>query len=99
MTGRRLLEEQRKSDLGDDEEILTEFLDIDETRAIVLFGDAILDVDTGEGPLTHATTTEVEMFEPPPDIDPTDTDAISDLLTRFVDRVATAGETTATRLD
>lgn len=76
-----------------------EFLDIDETRAIVISGDAILDVDTGEGSLTHATTIEVEMFEPPPDIEPAETDALSELLTQFVDRVATAGETTSTRLD
>lgn len=76
-----------------------EFLDIDETRAIVLFGDAILDVDTGEGSLTHATIIDVEMFEPPAEIESTDTDAISEHLAQFADQLATRASTSVTHLD
>jgi hypothetical protein len=73
-----------------------EFLDVDDTRAIVIFSEAILNVEVDDGPLDHADGVEVAVFEPPTDVEPTDQEAIRGLINEFIDRVATWAGTTVT---
>lgn len=76
-----------------------EFLDVDDTRAVVIFTEAILNVEVDSGSLDHADVVEVAVFEPPADIDPTDQEALSGLIDEFVDRVATWAGTSVTHRD
>ena len=76
-----------------------EFLDVDPSRAIVIYSDAILDVDSGETPLSAATTLQVTMFEPPDDVDPADRETLAALIEDFSDRLTSVSGTTATRQD
>jgi len=76
-----------------------EFLDVDDTRTIVIFTDAILDVEVDNGSLDYADGVEVAVFEPPADIDPTDKEALENLTDEFVEQVATWAGTTVTHRD
>jgi hypothetical protein len=76
-----------------------EFLDVDDTRAVVIFTEAILNVEVDSGSLDHANVVEVAVFEPPADIDPTDQESLRGLIDEFVDRVATWVGTSVTHRD
>lgn len=74
-----------------------QFLDINPSRAIVIYSDAIFDLDSGETPLSAATTVEITMFEPPDDVDSADRETLAALIEDLSDRLASVSGTTATR--
>jgi hypothetical protein len=76
-----------------------EFLDVEETRAIVIFGETIFNVEVADGSLDCVEGVEVRVFDPPAAVELTDHEAVNDLMDTFVTRVADWADTTVTHHD
>lgn len=71
-------------------------LDVNETRVLVIFNTAILNLEATEGELTSLNDVKITVYEPPcnTDADETNSEAVS-LIEKLIAHVTSAAETTA----
>jgi hypothetical protein len=79
-------------------ELNVQYLDVNETRALVIFNTGILNVECTEGELTALTSAEITVYELPYDsaADRT-TDTAEDLIEKFVGQVSSTDKTSVSR--
>jgi hypothetical protein len=78
------------------ETLQIQYLDIGETRALVIFNTAILNLECSEGELENLESAEITVYEFPYNIatEKTEKDAVS-LIESFVEKVASVADTTS----
>lgn len=80
------------------ESLNIQYLDVTETRTLVIFKTAILNLESNEGTLTTLSGAEITVYELPghTNTDDPENDAIS-VIEKFIDQIASAEMTTPSR--
>ncbi|MFC6764331.1 hypothetical protein [Natrinema soli] len=75
-----------------------QYLDVTETRTLVIFKTAILNLESNEGTLTTLSGAEITVYELPrhTNTDDPENEAIS-VIEKFIDQITSAEMTTASR--